>query len=91
MYSRICISFDGIWCRSGGNGVSGIVSVARGTWGVERVRIWRGQWQAVSEPVHEIRVGDEQCSEGDRVGGTGGYGGRGAVTVANLFLFFLLA
>ena len=33
------------------------------------------------EPVHEIRVGDERRSEGDRVGGTGGDGGLSAVAV----------
>ncbi len=54
--------------HSGGKRVSGIVGVARGAWGVERVWIWRGQRQAMPDPVHEIRVGDERRSEGDRVG-----------------------
>ncbi len=48
--------------------VSEIVRVARSAWGVERVRIWRGQWQAVSEPVHEIRVGDKRCTKRDSIG-----------------------
>ncbi len=48
--------------------MSGIVGVACGACGVERVRIWRGQRQAVSEPVHEIRVSDERCTECDGIG-----------------------
>ncbi len=40
-FERLDVSY-----RSGGNGVSGIVGVARGARSVERVRIWRGQWQA---------------------------------------------
>ena len=40
-FERLDVSY-----RSGGNGVSGIVGVARGARSVERVRIWRSQWQA---------------------------------------------
>ncbi len=44
-FERLDVSYR-LSCRSGGNGVSWIVGVARGTRRVERVRIWRGQWQA---------------------------------------------
>ncbi len=48
--------------------MSGIVGIARSAWGVECVRIRRRQWQAVSEPVDEIRVGDKRCTERDGIG-----------------------
>ncbi len=48
--------------------MSGVVAVTRGAWGVERVRIWRGQWQAMPEPVHEIRVGDKRCAKRYSIG-----------------------